>query len=516
MDNEPSQDWRTSHEGQRAVDFINLLTHTGDYSGKRFRLRPWQEYFVRQLFGSIGLDGRRIIRNAFLMLPRKNGKTELIAAICVYCLLGLGKHGQEIYSAAADREQASRIFKAASQMVRSSPYLNSLCTILDSQKRITVERLNNTYVALSSEAPTKHGLSPAIVLFDELHAQKNRDLWDALTTGFGARAEPLTIAITTAGSDRQSLCHQEYEYACKVRDGVLTNPNYLPVIYAADPQDDWTSEATWRKANPALGDYLQLDFLRDECKKAQDLPTEENRFRQLYLNQWVSGESRFLSRAKWDACGVQAVDAESLRGCTCFAGLDLSTTTDITALVLVFPHQDGTYSVLPWFWVPEDGAELRERRDRVPYQTWGRLGFIETTPGPVIDYDHIRLKVNELAKTYVIKVINIDPYNATQLAGQLQGDGLPIQFFRQGMISMNEPTKELERLVMGGKIHTGNHPVMNWMADNACVERDAAGNMKVSKSRSREKVDGIISLIMGLADASSAQPATADFGLIWL
>lgn len=505
------------NEGERACRFIENLSLVGDFSGKPFVLRPWQRDFVHRLFGTLDRNGRRQYRKCFLALPRKQAKTCLCAAIVLYCLLGDGKHGQEIYSCAATRDQASIIFRYASQMVRHDPYLSKICTIHEYTKRIVVERTNNVYQALSQDAHSSHGRSPAVVIYDELHAAPNRELWDVMNSGMGARSEPLTIAITTAGFDRTSFCFQEWEYALKVRDGVINDPTYLPVLYAADPDDvtTWDSEVVWHKAMPALGDYCELEFIRNEAAKAKEMPTELNKFLRLYLNIWTQAESRWIARDKWDQCG-EPFDAESLIGTTCYAGLDLSSTTDLSALVLAFPQLDGVLKVLCHFWIPEESAHLRERRDRVPYLTWARQGHLEMTPGDVIDYEFIRTKINELAKMYNIKSVACDPYNATYLATQLQGDGIPIEYFRQGFVSMNEPTKELGRLIIGGKLRHNSNPILTWMSDNCVADQDAAGNLKLSKSKSREKIDGLVATVMALGmSMTTPQPFAGSGAIVW-
>jgi phage terminase large subunit-like protein len=492
--------------GDRAVKFINRLTHTGDFAGAPFDLRRWQKDIVKRLFGTVRKDGLRQYRKCFLALPRKQGKTELAAAILLYLLLGTGKRGQNLYSASGDRAQASLIFKAAASMVENDVTLSRVCTVYHGYKKIVCEPLDSSYEALSSDAPRKHGLGPSAVLFDEVHVLPNRELHDVLTTGFAARREPLTLYITTAGWDRQSLCYELWDYARKVRDGVIVDPTFLPILYEAAADADWRDEKVWREAMPALGDFCSVEFLREECQKAQELPTCENTFRQLYLNQWTQQAVRWLPMEKWRACDggtpKHLGDLPLVCG-PCYMGLDLSTTTDLSALAMAFPRDDGSCDVRCRFWAPEEGAKIRERRDRVPYLTWARQGFLTLTPGDVIDYDAIRHEINELAADFEVRKLLLDPYNATQLGGQLQEDGLPVEFLRQGFLSLSAPTKELERLVLAGKLRHGGHPVLTWCADNAVVERDAAGNVKLSKRKSTERIDGVAALVNAIAAATA-------------
>ena len=331
-------------------------------------------------------------------------------------------------------------------------------------------------------------------LIDELHAQRSRDLWDTMRYSGASRRQPLILSITTAGFDRHSICWEQHAYAEQVLAGLIHDSAFFAFIAAAAPDDDWTDPDVWKKANPGFGVTVNEDQFAEDCREAQESPAKENSFRRYRLNQWVESETRWLSLEKWDACGAPV---ENLAGKACFGGLDLSSTTDLSAFVLVFPVDD-RYAVLPFFWVPEEGARRRERRDRVPYLQWIRDGLIDATPGEAIDYDRIRVRINELGQEYSIRGIAIDRWNATQLAGQLEGDGFEIAAFGQGYVSMNSPTKRLEQLVLSEQLAHGGNPVLRWMANNVSLETDAADNWKPSKKRSRERIDGIVAMIMGL------------------
>lgn len=497
------EDWRTSTEGERAVRFLNNLTHTGDYSGKPFDLRPWQEEPIRQLFGTIGSDGLRQYSECFLFLPRKNAKTEICAGIGNYCLLGTGKSGQEIYCCASDREQAARLYNAAAQMIRCDPYLDSICDIKDSKKQIVVPRSGNVLQALSSDAHRKHGYNPSVVLFDELHTQPNRALWDVMTSGSGTRLEPLTIAITTAGTSKESLAYEQFEYAKRVKADPSLDPTYLPLLYYADEEEDWGSEQVWRKANPALGDFLQLRYLQKKFLKAQMIPTEEAAFRQLHLNQWVQSERRFLTRQQWDDSG-EKFDVDELLGMPCFGGLDVGLVRDLSALALVFRHQGG-FRVLVHFWLPEKNIVAKENTDKVPYRQWAKKGFLTLTPGEVTDFEHIRVEANKLASKYQIQKLFTDPHAASELIINLAKDCLPVIPFRQNFPMMNAPTRELERLVIGKKIHHNGNPILGWNVENAVTANNADGYVKLVKqsSFSAKRIDGLIAVVMGIAGAIS-------------
>jgi len=491
---------------ERAVKFIeNYLTHTkGKWAGVRFELEPWQHNIISPLFGTLNDDGSRQYRTAYVEIPRKNGKSELGAAIALKLLFADNEPGAEIYSAAADRDQAAIVFNTAAQMVRQNKKLAKRCKIIDSQKRIVMPATGSFYRAISADAHTKHGFNAHGVIFDELHAQPNRELWDVLTTSGGTRTQPLIFAITTAGYDRNSICWEQHDYAQKIIDGVIEDPTFLPVIYAAGPEDDWKDEATWHKANPALGTFRGINEMRAMAKKGEQIPALQNTFRRLYLNQWTQQEDRWLDLAAWDAT-AGTVTLEDLQGRPCFGGLDLASTTDIAAFVLVFPMDDGAFVVLPHFWIPRDNMHDRINRDRVPYDVWVRQGFITATEGNVIDYAAIRQHIERISEFYNIKEIAFDRWGAVQLTTELGYAGFTVIPFGQGFASMSPPTKELLTLVLSKRLIHGGNPVLRWMADNLVVKQDPAGNIKPDKSKSTEKIDGMVALIMALDRATRHQ-----------
>jgi phage terminase large subunit-like protein len=496
-----------SDPGTRAVRFVNNLSHTGDFLGTPFELRPWQESILRRLFGTLRPDGLRRYRKAFLALPRKQGKTELAAAILLYLLLGTGKRGQMLYSASGDRAQASLIFKAAASMVRNDPELERLCQVYDGYKKIVCEPLDSTYEALSSDAPRKHGLGPSAVLFDEVHVLPNRELHDVLTTGFAARREQLTLYITTAGWDRHSLCHELWEYAEHVRDGIIQDPTFLPVLYAAAKDDDWADEATWRKAMPALGDFCSLETIRDECRKAQNLPSYENTFRQLYLNQWTEQASRWLSTDRWAACGTldPAGMAALLDGRECFAGLDLGVTGDMSALCTATPNDLGGFD-LDWrYWVPRDGKWRQEKDNARQYALWEKQGRLSFTEGEATDFDRVEADILELNERRPFRLLCADRAYATMLLSRLfHNFGLPVKGIAQGPVTLNEPMVRLESMLLDGQLRHDGHPVAAWNAANASVIRTTTGLMHLDKSAATRRIDGLAAAIDALAGAAAA------------
>lgn len=509
-------DWFDHAAADRVCKFFELfLTHTtGEFAGRPFILEPWQRYLLRRLFGWKRPDGRRRYRRAYFEIPRKNGKSTFAAGIALYLLNADGEHGAQIFSAAADKEQASIVFGEAKKMVDASPQLSARCATLKTS--IFVADTASSYRVLSKDAPTKHGLNPHGVVIDELHALPNRELFDVLTTAQGARRQPMTVMITTAGYDRNSVCWEQHDYACKVRDGIIDDPNILVAIYTAGERDDWREPATWRKANPNLGVSISEEFLAEECKAAQESPARENTFKRLYLNIWTEQATRWLAIEVWDE-GAQPVP--NVIGQPCWGGLDLSSVSDLTAFVAVFRGDGpGQIDVLAKFWVPKDNAEQRARRDRVPYPRWIREGLITATPGNVVDYDYIRRDLGEFASRYQLKACAYDPWQAMQVVTKLKDDGLPMVEHRQGFASMSNSTKTLETKVLGRLIRHGGHEVLRWMIGNVVVDQDAAGNLKPTKRKSQERIDGAVALIMalGISETDAGTSVYDNRGLVVL
>ena len=484
-----------------AVNFIQCLKHTkGRFAGTDFLLFPWQEQIIRDIFGIIKEDGTRQFRTAYIEIPKKNGKSELAAAVALYLLYGDGEASPEVYGAATDRQQASIVFDVAKVMAEMNPALMKRSKILAANKRIKNLSNNGFYQVLSADVGSKHGLNVSGLVYDEIHAAPNRKLFDILTKGSGdAREQPLYFLITTAGNDINSICYELHQKATDLIEGRKNDPQFYPVIYGADMDEDWTDPEVWKKANPSIGKTIKLETVAAACKEAQDNPAEENVFRQLRLDQWVKQAVRWMPMEKWDLCSFP-VDPEDLEGRVCYGGLDLSSTTDITAFVLVFPPEDddGKYEVLPFFWLPEETLDLRVRRDHVPYDVWEKQGFVITTEGNVIHYGFIESFIEDLGTRYNIREIAFDRWGAVQMVQNLEGMGFTVVPFGQGFSSMSSPTKELMKLVLEQKIaHSGN-PVLRWMMDNIVVRTDPAGNIKADKSKSTEKIDGCIALIMAL------------------
>lgn len=499
--------WQASDAANVCNVISQFRQYKGEWAGQPLMLQPWQVFIVGSLHGWRRQDGMRRFRTAFVEVPRGNGKSALAASLGVYGAFLEGEPGADCYSVATKRDQAKIVFEHARQMVRHTAAL---------RKRITVQ-LHNLYQlesaskfeALSSEAHTLDGLRPHVVIADEVHAHPDSSVIDVMLTGMGTRRQPLLFEITTAGVNRHGPWWAHREYTQAVLEGAHDDSSWFGIIFAAETDADWTDPATWKVANPGFDKQVKRDFLANECRKAQRILAYQNTFRRLHLGQLVEQLDRYIDMGAWDAI-TQPVDAAALEGRACIAGLDLSTRTDLTACVLLFADDDGGVTVLPHFWCPESGIDQRSRVDRVPYADWARQGLLTPTPGNVVDYDRIRADINALGARYRITELAFDPWNATQIATQLQGDGFVAVEIRQGFRSLSEPTKHLASLVADGKLRHGGHPMLRWMARNLVVREDPNGNVAPDKSKATERIDGMVALVMALS-RTIVQVDSADY-----
>lgn len=491
-----------------ACDFFpTYLRHSkGKLAGQPFELEPWQTEMVKTIFGWKWADsGLRVIQEVLLWIARKNGKSTFAAGLALLMLIADGEAGAEVYSAAADKEQARVVFDEARRMIAKSEALTEITECF--KDAILCPQLESVYRVLSADAETKHGLNPNAIINDELHAMQSRDLVDVLHTGIGVREQPLEAHLTTADQKRPgSICSEKYDYAKNVLAGIIDDPTFLPIIFEAEEVDpeDWKDPLSWVKANPSLGSAVRLQYLEKECKRAQELPSYENTFKRLHLNRRTEQATRWLPMDVWDACKGdipwQEME-EAMRGRPCIPGLDLSLTTDITAQVNLYPPVDDEtlWRVSCRFWVPEKAIAKRVKRDRVPYDQWAAMGALRTTPGNSVDYRAIEASVLEAVQLFQLREVGYDPWNATQLATELQDEGVTMVPVRQGIASMSEPSKKLETLLLDGLIHHGGHPVLRWMAANVAVKSDDNGNIKPDKANSGERIDGIVALVIALS-----------------
>ena len=483
----------------RVVAFVErFIKHIkGEKGGQPFLLEPFQKKIVRDLFGwKYRETNLRRFRTAYICLPRKNGKSTLISAIALYMLCADGEPSAECYVAAGDRQQAGIIFDVASSMVRSDSQLNNNLKVFKSS--VIHEKSNSAFKAISAEASSKFGYNASFVCMDEFFVQKDAQLWDALTTSVGARRQPLTIAITTAGYNRESICFKTEEYGRKVSEGVIEDSSFYYVKFACPMDVEWDSEEALRLANPALeSGVVKLDYLKREQEKAVKMPSYENTFRMLHLNQWMSSASKWLSDVQWMECNFEEVTLDQFKGQRVWCGLDLASVRDVSCLVLL-AEIDEKLVCLPYFWTPKETAFVRSRRDGVDYIGWEKENLMELTEGDVTDYNYIKERIKEIAEVVNIQEIAYDRWNSSQLVIDLVNDGLPMIPFGQGFASMSAPTKELEKIVLAKELNHGGNKVLRWMCSNLAMKTDPAGNIKMDKAKSSEKIDGMIALVMAL------------------
>jgi phage terminase large subunit-like protein len=506
---------RSSHfsqeEANRAVNFVGCLKHTkGQYRGVNFVLAPWQRKDWEQVFGTMvpnpNRESRRHTirqyRRWFKAVAKKNGKTEEAAGASGVLLYADDEYGAEVYSAAASRDQATLVYRELKNMVSQVPALRKISRFYDSTKRIYVPSTESFFQALSEDADYSDGINPHGVVVDELHRHKNRELYDLLKQGGGTREQPLMIVITTAGFDRTSVCFEEWEYARQVARGTVQDPAMFVTLYETPAEltfaDIAKDEKLWKLANPALGDFLQIENLREAVREASQKPAMQNSVLRLRFNQWTQSESKWFDPDAWRQCGGLIGD---LAGQDCYGGLDLASTTDFAAWALYFPE---SRKVIERIYMPKAAADKQTPMHQ-QYQAWAREGWLTLTPGNVIDYDFIKADVLRDAERYRIIEVGYDPWSAAQIAVQLEGEGLEMVPVRQGFATLSSPAKLLETMVARHELNHGGNPVLTWMADNVVIETDAGANIKPSKKHSSQKIDGIAALVTALERASAAE-----------
>lgn len=485
-------------------------------------LLPWQWNIYVDVLATVDPKDpdRRQYEEAYVEIPKKNGKSFLAALLALYGLAADNtEDDRHVYLAASTRDQTKHVFNVCAELVRKKLRLKKLFRDIPSTKTIIGRRHLNHYLkGVSADADTEDGMNPTLVVYDELHRQKTRHLLDVLTFGQEARRNPLFFAITTSGIvDESPICWEYHERARQVLEGTLKQPRFYPVLYDLKDKADWKDEGKpgkwderkgryaveptgWYKANPSLegnpGGFLRLDAIRASFENAMRSPAAENSFRRFRLCQWVAQESRWIPLHEWDKCGAP-FDLNELEGQPCYLGLDLSTTLDITALVLAFSHED-KIKLLAEFWLPEENLARREPAD---LWRWKNRGLIHTTEGNVIDYRAIRQRIYELDKVYDIREIGHDPWNATQSAVELAGDGFTMVPIRQGFGSLSAPSKAFQQAVMSRQLMHGGNPVLRWMMDCTSVKQDPAGNIKPVKPdrhKTSKRIDGIVAAIMAI------------------
>lgn len=496
--------------GDRAVNWLRKLRHPKNPApGRPFQLDPWQAAIVKAIYGPRNEDGSRIVRRVVMVLPRGNRKTSLAAGLTLLHLIGPERlPGGLVVSAASAHEQAMELFLEAAMVVQHDPRLQQRMTVRESLGRIAYPDINARYVAVAADGKVLHGKTPNVVIADELHAwagTAGRRQWEALDSALVKVAGTLMLIATTSGRGQENLAWEQVAYAIKVQKGLIDDPATLPVIFMAEPEDDWRDEALWFQVNPGLAHgYPDIAAFRDKAKKAEHSPSDRDSFTQFNLNRWLdSSTSPFVEMHVYDQ-GARTVDLDEMEVVQepCWIGVDLSKNEDLTAVVAAWRDGDG-YAVHPWFFCPEDQLRARGERHGVDYVGWAEDGFIIPTPGNVVDLKAVEAFIRELCARFRVEEIAFDPTFGRVMMADLCADGLPAVEFRQGWASMAPAVKELERAIIAGQLRHGGHPVLRWNVENVQIETDKAGNRMMHKARSGNKIDGAVAMAMAVARADA-------------
>lgn len=493
--------------GEKVIAFILRYCRVpeGRHVGKPLVLMDFQKRFIREVYDNPAGTSR-----AYLSIGRKNGKSALIACLALAHLVGPeARQNSQIISGAMSREQAALIFRLMQKMIGLDETLRrkDVTRIIPSQKQIIGIRMNVEYKAISAEAGTAHGLSPVLAILDETGQVKgpHSDFIEAITTSQGAHENPLLVAISTQAATDNDLFSRWLDDAENSED-----PRIVSHVYTAPQDCDLSDREAWRAANPAMGEFRSITDLEDLAARADRLPSEENSFRWLYLNQRIEATAPFIGRKVWQECSAAPAPLED--GAIVFGGLDLSQVSDLTALVLVSPL-DGVWQVHPTFWLPQAGLREKAKADRVPYDVWARDGYLKPTPGPVVDYAFVAAHLFDLSQRFDMRKIAFDRWNFAHLkprlldAGfreeQLDGDDAIFVPMGQGFQSMSPALRDLESAILTQNVAHGDHPVLSMCAANAVVQMDPAGNRKLAKNKSRGRIDGMVALAMAMSVAGT-------------
>lgn len=510
---------------QHFVDFAETYCPMSDGAerfGQCVQLAPHQLAECRRQYGWRRPDGTWRYRTIYKQVPRKNAKSFEAAMHGLYLTGFAGELGASVYSCASNRNQAEEgVFKQAISMCELSDGLAPLCDVVKSRAVILMAHAGNASFRAISSGRGHHGKNVFGVILDEVHEFRNRAMYEAMTTASGAKKQSMIYMITTAGDDINTLCYEQYQYACKVRDGILENPSYLPIIWELGVGEDWKKEENWYKANPMLGRSVNIEFLRDKCRQALASSAEEASFRRYHLNQWINDAERWEHLTEWLSAGGEAVVGgvipDDLKGKDCYVGLDLSRKYDLTSVCLLFKvsmpvgdEMQAGFRALWWHFIPEKLADDKERKDGVPYRKWIEQGWITATPGDVVDLRVIREKLVELSKAVNFCEVRYDPRFATELVQYCQEDGLPMVEQVQRMPEISAAFAEVERFVRLGLLHHGDNPVLRWMASNLTLFQ--RGGMAIpAKDNRTGRIDGFSALCNAMCGATSGSDARSVY-----
>jgi len=487
--------------GEKPVNYIQKLKHTKDrWAGLPLLLEPWQMFVLFNIYGWKKSNGKRRFRTAYVEVARKNGKTAMAAGIALYGLYAEQIHRAEVYSIATTKDQAKLCFNDAKAIVNTTTLNKRLNVYRDS---ITYDALGSYFKAVSSDYGVHDGYSPSTVIVDEYHAHKDNGMLDVMQSGQAAREEPLNFIITTAGFNKNYPCYAFRKNAKNVINGITDDDSLFAIIFEMDEGDEWTDPKNWGKANPNLGVSVDVDYLAQQVKDAQNRPEAVTNVKTKNLNMWVDAEDTWIVDEKWMESSLTDDTEDMPENLPCWGGLDLSNVSDITAFVLLFKGEERIY-LKPYFWIPEDTYQEKIRKENIFYAEWVQKGLVRTTPGNVIDYDFIRADIDQIAQQYRILSIAYDRWNSSQMVINMQNDGYNMSPFGQGYGSMSAPAKEFEKMVLTRRLEHFRNAVLRWMMASVALQIDPAGNIKPDKRKSSQKIDGVVASIMALGEMMTA------------
>lgn len=489
-------------EASRPCWFIENLTHTkGELAGRAIHLEPWQCFLLTTLFGWKAKAGNRRFRSAYVEVGRGNGKSTLLSGIGLFCLCADHEPGAEVYSFATTREQAKIVFGDAQTMARGNRALQEAYGLEVTAHALYVPATNSTFQAKSAEGSTLDGLNTHLAIIDELHAHKKRDVFDVVETSLGKRRNSLMVSITTAGVDRTGICYEQRTLVTKILSGSLQDESYFGIIYTLDPDDDWKSDEALAKANPNWGVSVRPEVIRALQAKAIATPSAENNFKTKHLDVWCNADVGWMDMKAWDACADESLDESDFDGEPCWLGLDLASTSDMTAKVKIFQRKiDGAshYYLFGDYWLPRTAIE---RGVNSQYQGWEYLGYLHVCEGPVTDFAEIRDSILEDCGRYSVQSVAYDPFQAVQLSKELSDDGVPMVLCKQTVASLSDPMKQFQALVLDHRLHFNGDPVLTWMVSNVVCHVDVKENIYPRKDAPENKIDGVVAGIMALSRA---------------
>lgn len=501
-------------KGERAVQFLKALRHPKSVlPGRSFQLDRWQERIIRKVYGDTNPDGSRRVKTVFALIPRGNRKTTLGAALC---LLALGPEripSSQVVSAAVDRDQARIALEEMKAIIGAHPRFDAAFQVQDTKNRITHRKSSAFYRAMSADAATAHGRTPVFALVDELHAWRKRDLWDAIKTGLVKTPGSLLVVTTTAGVGRENVANEMYSYARQVATGIIQDEAFLPILFEADPEEDWRDESVWLRVNPGLScspPYPDIAGMRQMVREAAHRPADREMFRQLHLNVWLDGAANpEWDLAIWDE-GHGVIDLDALQSRKAWLAVDLSKRIDLSAVVATIELDDERFAVHCMGFSPE--AQLRKRADNdsAPYPLWAEQGWLTACPGDIVDRGIVEGYIRDLCDRFDVQEIVFDVALAREMMENLEADGIPVAAFPQTLMNFAKPVDTFEDMFLNRRL-VHDSPLLRWAVGNTVMMRDQSDNRRPNKARSADRIDPCVAAIMSVSRAAQGASGRSSY-----